>query len=184
MQSILSESEKGMKSSVDHLKEELKNIRTGRASPSLLDSVMVDVYGTAMRLRDLATVTAPEPRQLMVTPFDRNNCGPVSKGIERSNLGLQPTIDGNIVRINIPPMDEAKRKEMVKLAWDKCEKCKVSIRDARRKANESLKQLKSDGELTEDALKGAEKKIQDQTDRYCKLADETVAHKEEEVLAI
>lgn len=184
MQEVLFETEKMMQGSLDHLKDELKNIRTGRASPAFLDGVLVDVYGSSMRLRDLATVTAPEPRQLMVTPFDQNTCGPISKAIEKGNLGVQPIIDGNIVRINIPPMDEAKRKEMVKLAREKCEKGKISIREARRKANESLKQHKADGDITEDALKASEKKVQDLTDRYCKLCDDAVSSKEEEVLAI
>lgn len=184
MQSIIAEMKERVELAMTHLGEDLKNIRTGRASASMLDSVMVEAYGTQMRLRDTANVTAPEARQLLVTPFDQNNAGIISKGIEKANLGVQPIIDGNVIRLNIPEMDEAKRKEMVRLAWDKCEKTKVAIREARRKANEQLKESKASGSLTEDEQKGGEKRIQELTDDFCKRADALVASKEKEVLAI
>ncbi len=183
-QNYLAEAKERMQSALDHLCEDLKNIRTGRASPSLVDNVMVEAYGTQMRLRDTANITAPEPRQLLISPFDQNNLGLISKGIEKANLGVQPIIDGNVIRITIPEMDESKRKEMVKIAWDRCEKGKVAIRDARRKANESIKAAKSDGTLTEDELKSTEKKIQELTDDFCKRADSVTEAKEREVLAI
>lgn len=184
VQSILDEVKERMSQALGHLAEDLKNIRTGRASPSLLDSVMVDAYGTQMRLRDTANITAPEPRQLLVTPFDQNNVGLVGKGIEKANLGVQPVIDGNVIRITIPEMDEAKRKEMVKIAWDRCEKTKVAVREARRKGNEQLKLAKSDGHLTEDEQKSGEKRVQELTDDFCKKADSATETKEKEVLAI
>lgn len=184
MQQIISETKERMNQSIEHLKEDLKGIRTGRASPSLLDGVMVEAYGTQMPLRDTANVTAPEARQLLVSPFDQNNLGVISKGIEKANLGVQPMIDGNVIRLSIPEMDESKRKDMVRAAWDRCEKTKVSIREARRKANESLKAAKSASSITEDQLKAGEKKVQDLTDDFCKRADEATATKEKEVLAI
>ena len=181
MQGIIAEMKERVDLAIVHLGEDLKNIRTGRANPSMLDSVMVEAYGTQMRLRDTANVTAPEARQLLVTPFDQNNAGIIAKGIEKANLGIQPVVDGHIIRLNIPEMDEGKRKEMVRLAW---EKAKVSIREARRKANEQLKAAKTSGSLTEDEQKGGEKRTQELTDECCKRADALVALKEKEVLAI
>ena len=110
------EAKEGMQAAVDHLDAELQNIRTGRANPSLIETVKVEVYGTPMNLRDVANITSPEPRQLLVTPYDNNNAGAIRNGIEKANLNLNPILDGHVVRINIAPMDESQRKEMAKLA--------------------------------------------------------------------
>src|SRR5438552_584653 len=112
MSDIIKETKKKMDAALDHFKQELKNIRTGRANPSILDNVMVDVYGTQMSLRELANITTPEPRQLLITPYDPHNSGPILKGIERANLGIRPFLDGHVIRMQIPPMDESMRKEM------------------------------------------------------------------------
>lgn len=173
-----------MEGALEHLKAELKNLRTGRANPSLLDSVTVEVYGTKMRLRDVANVTSPEPRQLLVTAFDIHNLGAISKGIEKENLGVNPVIDGNVVRINIPPMDEAMRKKMVKIAWERCEQCKVSIREARRKANEEIKARKTSGVIAEDEQKRLEHETQDLTNKYCVKAEELTKAREKEILEV
>ena len=182
--SATKDAEDKMKQSVDHLSSELKNIRTGRASPALIESVSIDVYGSQMRLRDVANITSPEPRQLLITPYDSNNCGSIRKGIEKANLGLQPVIDGNVVRITVPEMDESQRKEMVKLCHKKREECKVSIRNARRDANDAVRKQKSEGEIPEDIMKREEKAIQDLTDRFCKQSDDLAAEKEKEVMTI
>lgn len=181
---IIDDSKKNMNSALEHYKNELKNLRTGRANPGLLDGVMVDVYGASMRLRDLANVTAPEPRQLLITPFDPQTAGPISKGIEKANLGVQPMIDGNVVRINIPPMDEAMRKEIVKVAKKKTEDAKVAVREVRRKANDTVRKQKSENEITEDVVKKLEKQIQDLTDDHCKQVDSLFSEKEKEIMTV
>ena len=175
---------KAMQAAVEHLREELKSLRTGRANPGILDNVNVEVYGTQMRLRDIANITIPESRQLLITPYDANNTGVIAKAIEGANLNLQPMIDGNVVRINIPPMDESVRKDMVKLCKKKEEEAKVSVRDARRKFNEMLRKEKAGGEITEDIQKKSEKMVQDFTDKFCKEIDNICSDKEKEILEI
>ncbi len=170
-----------MESTLDHLAKELGNLRTGRANPSVLDGVNVDVYGTNMRIRDLASVTTPEPRQILITPFDRSTAGPISKGIEKANIGLQPILEEGIVRVNVPPMDEQQRRDTVKFGKKKCEEAKVAIREIRRKSNE---QLDADKDLTEDQIRGGKKKVQELTDEYCKMIDEMFTKKEKEVMTV
>ncbi len=182
--SIADQAKENMVAAIDHLKQELKNLRTGRANPGVLDNVKVEVYGSQMRLKELANVTAPEPRQLLITPFDPQTVGPISKGIERANLNLQPIQDGNIVRIQVPPMDENTRKEIVKQGKKKTEETKVSIREIRRKHNELARKAKSDGDIAEDQLKKCEKQIQTYTDQYCKESDEIMSVKEKEITTV
>lgn len=182
--SVLDETEQHMQAAIDHLHGELKNIRTGRANPGLVEGVNVEVYGTMMRLQDLANVTSPEPRQLLITPYDHSNTPAVGKAIEKANLGVQPIVEGNVVRITIPAMDEALRSDMVKLCHKKREEAKVSIRNCRRDANDAIRKQKADGEIPEDVLKSLEKDIQNLTDKYCKNADEACAEKEKEVTTI
>ncbi len=182
--SIADQTKEKMVAAIDHLRQELKNLRTGRANPSVLDNVQVEVYGSQMRLKELANVTAPEARQLLVTPFDPQTVGPISKGIERANLNLQPIQDGNIVRIQVPPMDESMRKEIVKQGRKKTEDAKISIREIRRKQNELARKAKADGDIAEDLLKKFEKQIQAHTDQYCKECDEIMNIKEKEITTV
>lgn len=181
---IINDVKKKMQTAIDHLHEELKHIRTGRADPAMLNSVTVEAYGTKMRLIEVATITAPEPRQLLITPFDPQNAGVIRKGIEASNLNINPQIDGNVIRLNIPPMDQNMRNDMVKLAKKKGEDTKVSIRNARRDGNDLLKKAKSNGDLTEDLQKKGENDIQQLTDQFCKQVDEIISCKEKDVMAI
>jgi ribosome recycling factor len=181
---IADETKVKMLAAIDHLKQELKNLRTGRANPSILDNVQVEVYGSQMRLKELANVTAPEPRQLLITPFDPQTVGPISKGIERANLNLQPIQDGNIVRIQVPPMDENTRKDIVKQGKKKTEEAKIAIREIRRKQNELARKAKADGDIAEDQLKKFEKQIQTHTDQYCKESDEIMSVKEKEITTV
>lgn len=182
--SLPNEVKQKMTSAVEHLKQELHGIRTGRANPSMVEGVNVEVYGTQMRLRDLASITAPEPRQLVIQPFDTQNTPIIGKAIEKANLGLNPIVDANLVRINIPAMDSALREKMVKLVREIREKEKVVIRNIRRDANEAVREQKKNNEITEDELKRHEKEIQDLTDRFCKEMDEIAATKETEVTTI
>lgn len=173
-----------MAAAIEHLKNELKNIRTGRANAGMLDNVMVEVYGSPMRLKEVASVTTPEARQLLVTPYDAQNTNAIGKAIERANLGFMPIVDGNLVRIKIPPMDESMRKEMVKICHKKREESKVSIRNIRRDCNELVRKEKADGNIAEDMMKKLEKTIQELTDKYCKEADDIAQKKEVEVTTV
>lgn len=180
----MDDTQKKMQAAVEHLKEELRGLRTGRANPGMVDKVTLEVYGAQMRLLDVASVSVPEARQLLITPYDAKNVHAIAKGIEVANLGFQPMVDGHVVRIKIPEMDASVRNEMVKTARRKCEEAKVSIRNARRDGNETLKKQKSSGEIPEDVMKKGEKTIQDYTDKFCKLADEATSQKEKEISTI
>lgn len=170
-----------MRAAIDHLKNELKSIRTGRAHAGMVDSIQVEVYGSNMRIKEIASVTSPDPKQLLISPFDPKNAPFIGKAIEKANIGLQPILDGHTVRLKIPMMDEAMRKEMIKLCHKKREESKISIRNIRRECNETLKRLK---DLPEDQLKKNEKTIQETTDAFCKEADAVSKQKEEEVMHI
>ncbi len=176
--------EKKMLGAIEFLKHEFSGLRTGRANPALVEGVQVEAYGTHMRLSDLATISVPEARQLLISPFDANNIGVIAKGIIAANLNLQPQIEGTLIRIKIPEPDLSFRQEMVKQARKKAEEAKIAVRNIRREANEKVKKQKSEGNITEDILKSTEKKVQDLTDKYCKLIDELTKEKEKEITAI
>jgi len=173
-----------MQAAVDHFKSELKNLRSNRANPGILDGVMVEVYGANMRIKELANVTVPESRQLLISPFDPKSAGAIAKGIEKANLNLQPIVEGHIIRINIPPMDESMRKQIVKQGKQKAEDTKIIIREIRRKNNEAVRKQKADGMITEDAMKKEEKTIQELTDKFCKEVDDLFTAKEKEIMTV
>lgn len=181
---VLDDVKRNMQKAIDHFSDELRNLRTNRPNPAILDAVSVEIYGTEMRLRDLATVSVSDGRQLLVSPFDPQTVGAISKGIEKANLGLQSIVDGHMVRVPIPPMSEELRKEIAKDARDKSEKTKVSIREFRRKANDTIKKLKTSSEISEDEQKKTEKKVQELTDQYCKKVDELYTQKEKDILEV
>jgi ribosome recycling factor len=184
MSQVADQTKAKMRQAVDHLKEELKKIRTGRANPAMVESVMVEVYGSPMRLKEVATITSPEARQLLITPFDGKNAAVISKAIEKANLGLQPVAEGNTVRIKIAQMDASQRQGYVKTCHQEKEKAKISVRNIRRDANELIKALKASGEIPEDQFKKLEKSIQELTDTFCKEADDITKAKEDEVMHI
>jgi ribosome recycling factor len=181
---IEKETKTAMQAAVEHFKQELKTLRTGRANAAILDHVQVDVYGSSMPLKKLANVTVPEPRQLLITPFDSQNCALISKAIDHANLGVQSQVDHNVVRILVPPMDQSIRKEMVKECKTRTEKAKIVLREVRRKFNDQIKKDKSSGDLSEDGVKRLEKKIQEFTDQFCKECDQLCSQKEKEILEI
>lgn len=181
---IVADTKKKMSQALDHLKQELRALRTGRANPGMIEHVYVEVYGAQMRLPDIASISVPEARQLLITPFDNNNVHAISKGIEKANLNLQAIVDGNVVRIKIPPMDASVRQEIVKQGKKKTEDAKVGIRNIRREANDAVKKQKANGDITEDQVKKFEKQIQDLTDQSCKAADDQMSTKEKEILAV
>jgi len=173
-----------MKSAIEHFQKELKNLRTNRANPGMLDSVQVDVYGSMMPIKALANVTVAEARQLLISPFDPQTAGAISKGIERANLNLLPILEGGSIRIPVPPLNEDLRKEIVKQGRKKSEEAKISIRDVRKKANDLVKKQKSSGDLAEDQQKKMEKQIQELTDQFCKQVDELFTEKEKDILEV
>ncbi len=181
---VQNEAKAGMESALEHLKQEFKSLRTSRANPAILDSVQVEVYGTKMRLKELANVTSPEVRQLLVTPYDPSNVQVVAKAIDSANLGFRAALDKNVIRIQIPPMDESIRKLVVKDCKKKAEEAKVAIREERRKSNEKVRRQKQEGLIPEDMVKKEEKKIQELTDEYCKKIDVLCGEKEKEILSV
>jgi ribosome recycling factor len=181
---VLKATKKNMTVAKEHLHYEFNSIRTGRANPALLDGIHAEVYGTTMRLKDVATVSAPEAQQLLVTPFDANNTNSIAKGLEKANLGLNLVVEPNLIRISIPPMDEHQRKEKVKNAKKKTEDGKVAIRNIRRECNDFIKKQKNSGNITEDELKKLEKDIQKLTDDHCLEFDEMFKNKEKDIMAI
>jgi len=181
---IIETTEAGMKAAIEHLEEEFKHIRTGRANPSMVDSVFVEVYGARTPLKSVANVTCPEPRQMLITPFDPSNTAAIGKAIENANLGIMPVIEANVVRINIPPMDDSIRQKMVKQLHEHLEKAKVSVRNVRADSNKHVRKEKADGDIPEDVMKKLEKQIQELTDKYCKVADDLAQEKEKDVTTI
>jgi ribosome recycling factor len=179
---VIDQTKTKMRQAIEHLKTELKAIRTGRANPGMVDGIQVEVYGSNMRIKDIASISSPEPKQLLIAPFDPKNAGPIAKAIEKANIGIMPILDGHSVRLKVPPMDQTLREKMVKICHAKKEEAKVSIRNVRRESNEKLKKQKSDGEIAEDMLKKGEKNIQDLTDSFCREADELSKQKEDEVV--
>jgi ribosome recycling factor len=175
--------ERRMKGAVEALKSDLQGLRTGRANVSLLDPVVVEVYGAMMPLNQVATVSAPEPRMLSVQVWDRSNMTAVEKGIAHANLGLNPIIDGQTLRLPIPDLTQERRKELAKLAGQYAEKAKIAIRNVRRDAMESLKADEKKKEISEDERKRREDEVQKLTDQYVKEADEAAARKEQEILS-
>ena len=174
--------ERRMKGAVEALKSDLQGLRTGRANTSLLDPVVVEVYGSMMPLSQVATVSAPEPRMLSVQVWDKSNMTPVEKGIAHANLGLNPIIDGQTLRLPIPDLTQERRKELAKLAGQYAEKAKIAIRNVRRDAMESLKTVEKKKEISEDDRKRSEEQVQKLTDQYVKETDEAAAKKEQEIL--
>lgn len=173
-----------MQTALDHLKQELKALRSGRANSAMLDKVSVEVYGTHMRLKEIANITVPEARQILITPFDFNNIHAIKKEIEAANLGINPMVDGKVIRINIPPMDEAVRRQIAKQCKELGEKSKIVMREIRRKHNDIVRKQKSEGKIPEDIMKRLEKTIQELTDRFCKDIDVATTEKEKEIMTI
>jgi len=182
--SVLDETKNKMKAAIEFFMKELRGLRTGRANPGMIENLTVEAYGAEMKLRDIANITVSEPRQLLVTPFDGNTAGAIGKAIESANLNLQPIVEGNVIRVPFPSLNEETRKNLVKQSRNKAEEAKISIRNIRRESNESLKKQKSDGEISEDIQKKMEKNVQEQTDKFCKEIDRLVESKEKEIMEV
>lgn len=177
----IKEIETKMRASIDALKREFTGLRTGRAHANLLDPVHVMVYGSRMPLNQVATVSVPEPRMISVQVWDRSNVQAVDKGIREANLGLNPIMDGQVLRLPIPALTTDRRNELVKLAHKYAEQCKIAIRNVRRDAMDLLKKLEKDGKMSQDDHRGNSEKVQELTDKLIKEVDSTVVTKEAEI---
>jgi ribosome recycling factor len=186
VESIIEDAKKRMKQSMENLRRELATVRTGRANPSILDTVQVECYGSAMPLNQLAGVSVPEPSCLLVQPYDRGTLKAIETAILKSSLGLNPANDGSVIRLPIPPLTEERRRDLSKAVHRMGEEIKTAVRNVRRDRNEDVKRLEKDKAkgLSEDAAKKALDQIQKLTDDFIKEVDEAVRHKEAEIMKV
>lgn len=183
---VLAEMERKMKLSVQATAEEFSTVRTGRATPALLDRITVEYYGSQLPINQVATITVPEPRQLIINPWDKSVTGTIEKTISKSDLGFVPIKDGDIIRINVPALTEERRKEMVKVVAKKAEHGKVAIRNIRREANEELERQKKDKDnpVSEDEIERIEKEVEKVTHKFIEEIDELKEAKDKEIMEV
>lgn len=181
---VLLAAEDKMTKTVEYLQQELSGLRTGKASPSLVENITVDYYGTASRLRDISNISTPEPRLIVISPFDPSSLGTIEKAIIAANIGITPMNDGRLIRVPIPELSEERRKDLVKLAGRTTEEQRVSVRNIRREANDQLKGLQKDAKITEDDREESLGEVQKLTDAHIKTMDEMLAAKEKEVMEV
>ena len=181
---IVKDCRTSMDKGLEAAKREFASVRSGKASPNMLDTVRVEMYGQQMALNQVATVSAPEPRLLMVTPFDKGQIKAVEKAIRESDLGVDPSVQGGVIRVPLPSMNEQRRKDLVKIVKHRAEEAKVSVRNVRRQARHELEALQKDGEIGEDDLERAEKELEKRTHEVIAEIDRLLEHKETELLEI
>ena len=184
MEAIFSKTKEKMEKCLNSLERDYKAIRAGRANPAILDRVTVDYYGTPTPINQMAAISVPEPRMLMIQPWDASTLKEIEKAINTAEIGINPSNDGKVIRLVFPPLTEERRKELVKDIAKRSEEAKVAIRNVRRDAMDDIKKLKKNNEITEDDQKTGEKKLQDITDSYVKEAEEMEKKKEQEILSI
>ncbi|ASK63494.1 ribosome recycling factor [Virgibacillus phasianinus] len=181
---IINQTREKMTQAVQAFSKNLATVRAGRANPSLLDSVYVEYYGASTPLNQLATISAPEARLLVITPFDKSSIGDVEKAIQKADLGISPSSDGNVVRIAIPALTEERRKDLVKVVGKYAEEARVQVRNIRRDSNDQLKKAEKNGDLTEDELRGAQDGVQKETDKNINDIDQVAKNKEKEIMEV
>ncbi|OZM58603.1 ribosome recycling factor [Lottiidibacillus patelloidae] len=184
VQEIMNDTKNRMEKAIQSLKREFTTIRTGRANPAILDKITVDYYGAPTPLNQLATISVPEARLLVIQPFDKSVIADIEKQIQKSDLGLTPANDGNVIRIAIPALTEERRKELVKVVKKYAEDAKIAIRNIRRDANDSLKKAEKDGEITEDELRRQSDDVQKLTDKQISEVDAVTENKEKEIMEV
>jgi ribosome recycling factor len=184
VESAMKEGTDKMAKAIVVLKDELAGIRTGRATPALLSRVVVDYYGTMVPIQQLASFSVPEPRTLVIQPFDKNAISAMEKAIMSSDVGITPSNDGNVIRLSFPPLTEERRKDLIKLVHHRGEEGRVAVRNIRRHTKEELERLEREGRISEDDLVRSEKDLQKLTDKHVAEIDEVVAHKEAELKEI
>lgn len=184
LQAVLDEMEEKMMKTLEVVHNEFSTVRTGKASTSLVENIQVEAYGAHMRLREVAGISTPEPRLIVIQPWDATLVQAIAHAIQKSELGINPVVDGKLIRIPIPQLDQERRRELDKVCKKLAEDGRIAIRNERRHGMEAAKKLQKEGKITEDELKHAEKQIQQKTDEYIKEIDTTLAHKEKEILAV
>lgn len=184
MEAVFTKTKDKMEKCLDALNRDYKAVRAGRANPAILDRVTVDYYGTPTPINQMAAISVPEPRMLMIQPWDASTLKDIEKAINTAEIGINPSNDGKVIRLVFPALTEERRKELVKDISKRGEEAKVAVRNVRRDAMDDVKKLKKDNEITEDDQKNGEKKLQDITDSYIKQVEEMVKKKEDEVLSI
>jgi len=184
IEEILSDANSRMGKTIEALKRELSSVRTGRASPALVEHIRVDYYGTPTPLKQIATISAPEARLLVIQPWDTTSIGEIKKAIQKSDLGLNPSSDGNLIRLSIPPLSEERRKELVKAVHKKTEDGRVALRNVRRDAMEMLRDLEKEKEISQDEEKRALDRLQEITDSFIEEANVLLKEKEAELLQV
>ena len=181
---LIHDAEKRMKSAIQSLEDDLSGIRTGRASPALIERMSVEYYGSLVPLMQLATISVPEPRQLMIKPFDLGSVRDIEKAILASELGLTPMSDGKVIRLNLPPLTEERRHELTRFVNNRLEEARVSVRNIRRDTNKDLRDFEQEKMISEDDLKNGEEETQKLTDKYIELIGEVGKAKDEEIMEI
>ncbi len=181
---VLFESEETMEKSVDYMVHEFTSVRTGKASPALVENVDVEAYGSSMKLKQLALITTPEPRLLVVQPFDATTIKDIERALKESKVGITPLVDGKLIRLPVPELSEERRKELVKSLKQMAEEARVRVRTNRRTAMDEAKKLQKSGEITEDGLRDLETDVQKLTDRFVKSIDDHLERKEAEVMKV
>jgi ribosome recycling factor len=184
VQSALRDADHRMARAVEVAREEFSGVRTGRATPAILNRVTVEYYGTSTPMNQLASFSVPEPRLLVIQPFDRTAMAAMEKAIMQSDLGLTPSNDGNVIRLAFPPLTEERRKELIRVVRERAEEGRVSVRNVRRHSKDELERLKKDGQISEDDLNRSEKELQKLTDRYVGEIDDLLSHKEKELMEV
>lgn len=183
-QTILDEFNSKCEDAIDHLHHDFSKIQTGRASTALVEDILVDSYGSKMPMKGMATITTPESRQIAIQPFSRDQLPNVEKAIMEANIGLVPQNDGNYIRLNIPQLTEDRRKELVKVIYQYAEQARISIRNSRHEAISSFKALEKAGEISEDELRGKEKRVQEKVDEFNKKVEEGAKKKEGDLMTV
>jgi ribosome recycling factor len=181
---VKTQAQEKMEKAIQVLKKDLLTLRAGRANPAILDKVQVEYYGSEMPINQMANISTPDPRTLLIQPWDKSALGEIERAILKSELGLTPNNDGNVIRITIPPLTEQRRNELVKVARKMGEEAKVAIRNIRRDANDELKKMEKNGEIPEDMSRRGQDEIQKLTDRFIKEADQVISAKEKEIMEI
>lgn len=181
---VIQEMQQKTAKALDHTLHEFSSLHTGKASPSMVENVMAEVYGSSMRLKDIAAITTPDPRLIQVQPWDKEAVKPIEKALQQANLGINPSTDGNVIRLPIPELSRERRQEMTKVCQRMAEEGRVSIRHARRESLDAFKKLEKDGTISEDDLKRYEKEVQQLTDQAIKQIDQHLQGKEQELLAV
>ncbi|MEE8369303.1 MAG: ribosome recycling factor [Dehalococcoidia bacterium] len=184
VQESIQDSRERMLKALDSLHHDLATVRTGRASPGLVEHLRADYYGTPTALNQMATITTPEARLIVIQPWDRTGLSAIEKAIQKSDLGLNPTNDGSVIRLAIPPLTEDRRRDLVKQVHKRVEECRIAVRNVRRDCHERIRRLEHDHEISEDELRRAETNLQNLTDEQVKQIDKVGEEKEAELLAI